>query len=90
MANHARLIGGRPKWPMSAYRASAPVTVSTTEPRAMKATWPWSTRKLIPYEGEIARRIPGWATTLPRPASARSANQIPMTGPNARPTAPVP
>ena len=40
--NQARRIGERPKWPMSAYSASAPVTVSTTEPSAMNATWPCS------------------------------------------------
>jgi hypothetical protein len=28
--SHARVIGQRPKCPMSAYRASAPVTASTT------------------------------------------------------------
>jgi hypothetical protein len=39
--NHARRIGERPKWPMSAYSASAPVTASTIDPSAMNATAPW-------------------------------------------------
>jgi hypothetical protein len=30
--NQARRIGKRPKWPMSVYSASPPVTASTTEP----------------------------------------------------------
>ena len=34
----------RPKWPMSAYSASAPVTASTTEPSAMNAVPPWSAK----------------------------------------------
>ncbi len=37
-------MGWRPKWPMSAYSASAPVTQSTTAPRVKKATqWSFST-----------------------------------------------
>ena len=32
------MIGPRPKWPMSAYRASAPVTDSTTAASEKKAT----------------------------------------------------
>ena len=35
---------GRPKWPMSAYSASAPVTASTTAPSARNAAEPWSKR----------------------------------------------
>ena len=37
MTNQARRIGDRPKWPMSAYSASAPVIASTTAPIAMNA-----------------------------------------------------
>ena len=36
--NQARRMGLRPKWPMSAYSASVPVTASTTEPSATNAT----------------------------------------------------
>ena len=42
--NQARRIGERPKCPMSAYSASAPVTASTTEPSAMNAVPGWSTK----------------------------------------------
>ena len=42
--NQARRIGFLPKWPMSAYSASAPVTHSTTEPSATKATPGCATR----------------------------------------------
>ncbi len=41
-ANHATRMGRRPKWPMSAYRASAPVIDSTTAPIAMNAVYGWS------------------------------------------------
>ncbi len=34
--------------------------------------------------------MPGCWTTSRRPESARAANQTPITGPNRRPTAPVP
>ena len=45
--NQARRIGALPKWPMSAYRASAPVMVRVTALRAMKAIDGWSVKKLI-------------------------------------------
>jgi hypothetical protein len=35
--NQARAIAGRPKWPMSAYSASAPVMTRTTAPIATNA-----------------------------------------------------
>ena len=35
--SHTRRIGRAPKWPMSAYSASPPVTASTTEPEHQKA-----------------------------------------------------
>ena len=35
--SHARVIGARPKWPMSAYSASAPVTARTTAASAKNA-----------------------------------------------------
>ncbi len=40
-------MGRRPKWPMSAYSASAPVIVRTTAPIAMNATTGRSTRNAI-------------------------------------------
>ncbi|CFP63872.1 Uncharacterised protein [Bordetella pertussis] len=46
MANQARRIAGRPKCPMSAYRASAPVSASTTAP---------SNRKLITGNSAMKR-----------------------------------
>jgi hypothetical protein len=39
------MIAGRPKWPMSAYSASAPVTASTTAANAKKAIEKFPTRK---------------------------------------------
>ena len=41
-ANQARGSARRPKWPMSAYSASAPVIDSTTAPIAMNAVYGWS------------------------------------------------
>ena len=43
--SQARVIGARPKWPMSAYSASAPVTASTTAASAKNAIAKWPTRK---------------------------------------------
>ena len=38
------VIGRRPKWPMSAYSASAPVTASTTADSAKNAATKWPAR----------------------------------------------
>ncbi len=83
-------MGGRPKCPMSAYRASAPVTASTTEARATKATTPWVAMKRAPYVGDRALMIEGFLTMPLMPAPAIAANQTSITGPNSRPTMPVP
>src|SRR3954454_9842034 len=45
--NQARAIAGRPKWPMSAYRASAPVMTRTTAPTATNAMYGCETMKVI-------------------------------------------
>jgi len=45
--NHDNRIGPRPKWPMSEYSASDPVTASTTLPSARKASQPSSMKKFI-------------------------------------------
>src|SRR4051794_40962333 len=83
-------MGRRPKWPMSAYRASAPVTASTTEPSATNAVPGWSVKNVTAYEGDSAFRISGVSTIWPTPDTASTVNQTPITGPNSRPTAPVP
>ena len=44
-SSQARLIGERPKCPMSAYSASAPVTARTTAVREKNAVSKWPTRK---------------------------------------------
>ena len=44
-SSHARVIGARPKCPMSAYSASAPVTASTTAASAKNAIEKWSKKK---------------------------------------------
>ena len=43
--SQARVIARRPKWPMSAYSASAPVTASTIAASAKNAMSKWPTRK---------------------------------------------
>ena len=42
--SQTRVIGARPKWPMSAYSASAPVTASTTAASEKNATEKWPNR----------------------------------------------
>ena len=49
-----------------------------------------STMNATAVVGEIARRIPGCWTTSSSPATASSVNHSAMTGPNSRPTTPVP
>ena len=41
MANQASRMGFLPKWPMSAYSASPPVTHNTTAPRMTKVVPGW-------------------------------------------------
>ena len=43
-SSQARLTGVRPKWPMSAYSASAPVTARTTAVREKNAVAKWPAR----------------------------------------------
>jgi hypothetical protein len=47
----AMRIGSLPKWPMSAYSASPPVTHSTTAPSITKATSLWCVMKSIAIIG---------------------------------------
>jgi hypothetical protein len=44
-SSQTRVIAERPKCPMSAYRASAPVTARTTAVSEKNATGKWPTRK---------------------------------------------
>ena len=58
-ANHAMRIGLRPKWPMSAYSASPPVTHSTTAPRITKLVPGLTQTKRTAWCGLTAHRISG-------------------------------
>ena len=84
------MIARRPKWPMSAYSASAPVTASTIAARAKNAMPKWPTRKPSAYVGDSALRISGWPTMPTTPHAPMATNQTIITGPNTRPTAAVP
>ena len=88
--NQARAIAGRPKWPMSAYSASAPVMTSTMAPMATKAMYGWATTNDAAYVGDRPAITCGWRVMPPIPAIARTLNQTIMTGPNRDPTRPVP
>ena len=79
-----------PKWPRSAYSASAPVTHSTTPPSARNASKPWSTKKRTPQVGDSACSTPGCAITWRTPIAAITTNHTSITGPNSQPTVPVP
>ena len=59
MKNQARRIGCRPKCPMSAYSASAPVMTSTTAPIAKNAIAGFATTNRTAYVGERPRTTPG-------------------------------
>ncbi|GAO25398.1 hypothetical protein ALISP_5218 [Alicycliphilus sp. B1] len=60
MENQASRMGWRPKWPMSAYSASPPVTHSTTAPRMMKVVPGWCAMKRSAWCGLKANKISGW------------------------------
>ena len=82
-------IGMRPKCPMSAYSASAPVMVSTTVPSVRKAR---SGSSAMEGEGESRATAPNTSGTgddvHPQPPITK--NQTSITGPKKRPTTPVP
>ena len=90
MKIHARRIGDFPKWPMSAYSASAPVTASTMDPKATNAMAGSPRMNLRAKCGERANITPGCCTICAMPSRARIANHSTMMGPNALPTVPVP
>ena len=69
-AQPRQVIGARPKWPMSAYSASAPVTDSTTAASAKKAMWKWPAMNSRAYSGDSARRICGWPDDAAHAADA--------------------
>ena len=83
-------MGLAPKWPMSAYMASTPVTVRTTAPAAMNAIPGCVSPNASAWCGEIAPRISGLARTCGIPRAARVTNHSAMIGPKKRPTMPVP
>ena len=89
-SSHARVIGARPKCPMSAYSASAPVIASTTAASEKNAIEKWPPRKPSAYVGESAFRISGWSAMPEMPQAPIARNQTIITGPNSRPTAAVP
>ena len=57
--SQTRVIGARPKCPMSAYSASAPVTARTTAASEKNATGKCPARKPTAYVGDSALRIAG-------------------------------
>ena len=58
-ANQAMRMGCLPKWPMSAYKASAPVTHNTTAPKMMKVVPGSFHMKRIAWCGLMAHKIIG-------------------------------
>ena len=83
-------MGLAPKWPMSAYSASAPVMASVIAPNAMKATIFWRSAKATAWCGDSAARTSGRCTIWCAPSTASRMNQISVTGPNHLPMPLVP
>ena len=79
-----------PKWPISAYSASQPVTASTTEPSATKAVQGSRRNRLTPYIGLTARRICGALRMAAAPSTPSTMNHSTITGPNSLPIVSVP
>src|SRR5262245_57481565 len=88
--SQAYLIGRRPKWPMSAYKASPPVMASTTAPMARKAASGSWQKKFAAYQGLMAASTEGCLITPTSPSRPSMANQNIMTGPNSAATLAVP
>ena len=83
-------MGRRPKWPMSAYSASAPVSASTMAPTAASTCQPRSARNSTARNGCSAARMAGCSMICQMPVTASVPNHSTMTGPNILPTTPVP
>ena len=82
--------GIRPKWPISAYRVSAPVTARNTAPSITKPCHGAATSSAMPCQGSSARSTAGCCAMFHRPSSASTANHTSMIGPNSPPIAAVP
>src|SRR5262249_10764277 len=89
-SSQTRVIGQRPKGPMSAYSASAPVTARTTAGREKNATVKCPNRKPRAELGDRAFTSAGGTAIPCAPIAPIAVNHTAMTGPNSRPTAPVP
>ena len=84
------MIGARPKCPMSAYSASAPVNARTTAASAKNAVEKWLEEEVerVPWRERLEDlRVRGDAVDAER---ATTRNQTNMIGPNRRPTVAVP
>src|SRR6185312_6947162 len=88
--NHAARMGRRPKCPMSAYSASAPVSTRTTAPNRKNPCHPFSAKNRIAYIGSTANRIAGSFMISATPNAAMLANHNSITGPNTLPMRSVP
>jgi hypothetical protein len=83
-------MGARPKWPMSAYRASPPVMQSTTEPRSRNPCPWWARKNCTACQGLKAPSTSGRRTIHGSPAAAMLANHTSIAGPKMAPTRAVP
>ena len=86
----ANRIGSGPKWPMSAYSASPPVTQSTTDPNIKKPGQLCAMKKRAPYSGLMAPSTCGLRAIHGSPMPTNVTNQTSMVGPKMRPTLAVP
>lgn len=66
------------------------MTASTTAASEKNATVKWPVRNRAAYQGERALRIAGFCTMPRTPKAPIAVNHRAITGPNSRPTAPVP
>ena len=80
----------RPKWPMSAYSASPPVTTRNRDPSATKPVKALSAKKRTAHTGFRAPNTLGSSAMWLRPSTARVTNHTTMMGPNSRPMVCVP
>ena len=89
-AAHARRIGLRPKCPMSAYSASAPVTARMTTAPIANPSPGFEMRYAMPRVGESAMSTDGSPRMWKMPSPASTMNHSTMIGPKTRPIRCVP
>ena len=83
-------MGLRPKWPISAYNASAPVKASTTAAKMVMPMPGWAIKKFAAHQGFNACNTCGSRMMPEIPRAPSTTNHSTITGPKRIPMRAVP